>query len=134
MNGLAGRCMDRRTFLAGTVAVPAAAAVTELITREAAQAAAPGYVVNRAPLRPDAFIRLAPGQTRATGWLATQLGYQLDGINGRMTEISHFLQYDNTGWIRPNLGGWEERPLEPVPRITGEPRHCLLLLRLPSRT
>ncbi|GID96898.1 hypothetical protein Adi01nite_63100 [Amorphoplanes digitatis] len=102
--------MDRRTFLAGTVAVPAVAAVTELITGSAARAAAPGYVVNRSPLRPDAFIRLAPGQTRAAGWLATQLGYQLDGINGRMTEISHFLQYDNTGWIRPNLGGWEELP------------------------
>jgi hypothetical protein len=98
--------VDRRTFLAGTVA----GAAVNVLTGEHARAAAPGYVVNRAPLRPDAFIRLAPGSTRPAGWLATQLGYQLTGINGRMTEISHFLQYDNTGWIRPNLGGWEELP------------------------
>jgi hypothetical protein len=102
--------VDRRTFLAGTVAVPAVAALTETITGGPADAAAPGYLINRAPLQPDAFLRLPPGSTRAAGWLATQLGYQLDGINGRMTEISHFLQYDNTGWIHPNLTGWEELP------------------------
>ncbi|MFI5932602.1 RICIN domain-containing protein [Actinoplanes sp. NPDC051494] len=114
--------MDRRKFLTASIAVPTVAAVTEAMavtpaagTAPAASAgergrAAPGYVVNRAPLRPDAFLRLAPGSTRATGWLATQLGYQLTGINGRMTEISHFLQYDNTGWTRPSLGGWEEVP------------------------
>lgn len=102
--------MDRRTFLAGTVAAPAVAAVTNLLTATAAGAAAPGYVSNRAPLRPDAFIRLAPGRTKAAGWLATQLRYQLGGINGRMTEISHFLRYDSTGWTNPDLGGWEELP------------------------
>jgi hypothetical protein len=102
--------MDRRTFLAGTAAVPAAAAVTNVIGGGAAHAAVAGYVVNRAPLQPDAFLRLPPGATKATGWLATQLRYQLDGINGRMTEISHFLAYNNTGWIHPNLGGWEEVP------------------------
>jgi hypothetical protein len=102
--------MDRRKFLAGTVAVPAVAIATDALTSGPAAAAVPGYVTNRAPLQPDAFLRLPPGATKATGWLATQLGYQLDGINGRMTEISHFLQYDNTGWIHPNLGGWEELP------------------------
>ncbi|MDT5041237.1 MAG: hypothetical protein QOE51_2222 [Actinoplanes sp.] len=100
--------MDRRKFLAGTVAVPAVAAVTNVITGGAAEAAASGYVVNRSPLRPDALIRLAPGAVKAGGWIATQLGYQLNGINGRMTDISHFLQYDNTGWIHPTLSGWEE--------------------------
>ncbi len=49
--------MDRRTFLAGTVAVPAVGAAVNVLTGEHARAAAPGYVVNRAPLRPDAFIR-----------------------------------------------------------------------------
>ena len=98
--------MDRRTFLA----VPAVAIASNALTSGPAAAAVGGYVTNRAPLQPDAFLRLPPGATRATGWLATQLGYQLDGISGRMTEISHFLQYDNTGWIHPNLGGWEELP------------------------
>ena len=27
-----------------------------------------------------------------------------------MTEISHFLGFDNTGWVHPDLGGWEEVP------------------------
>jgi hypothetical protein len=98
--------VERRTLLVGAAAVAAA----PLIGSAAAQAAAPGYVVNRAPLQPDAFLRLPPGSTKPGGWLATQLGYQLDGINGRMTDISHFLQYDNTGWIHPSLVGWEELP------------------------
>ncbi|GLY96924.1 RICIN domain-containing protein [Actinoplanes sp. NBRC 103695] len=98
--------MRRRTLLAGAAA---AVPVASLIASPAA-AAAPGYVVNRAPLRPDALIRLTPGSTRATGWLATQLNYQLTGLNGRMTEVSHFLQYTNTGWITPSLAGWEELP------------------------
>ena len=102
--------MDRRTFLAGTLAGPAVAAATELIAAPAARAAAPGHVVNRAPLHPDAFLRLTPGRTRAGGWLATQLGHQLDGLNGRLAEVSHFLRYDETGWIHPERGGWEEVP------------------------
>ncbi|MFD0516501.1 beta-L-arabinofuranosidase domain-containing protein [Paractinoplanes durhamensis] len=99
--------MDRRTLLTSAAAV---AAVAPFAGAGAAQAAVPGYVTNRAPLNPDAFLRLPPGATRAGGWLATQLNYQLTGINGRMTEISHFLQYDSTGWIHPNLTGWEELP------------------------
>ncbi|GAA2504190.1 RICIN domain-containing protein [Winogradskya humida] len=113
--------MERRKFLAATAAIPAGAAMTQPaaeqrakpVTRPGAglgRAAPGGHVVNRAPLQPDAFIRLAPGSTRATGWLATQLGHQLAGLNGRMAEVSHFLQYDNTGWIHPGLGGWEEVP------------------------
>ncbi|GIF04865.1 RICIN domain-containing protein [Actinoplanes siamensis] len=93
--------MQRRTLLAAAAAVPFAGV---------GLTAAPGYVTNRAPLRPDAFLRLPPGATRAGGWLATQLNHQLDGINGRMTEISHFLRYDETGWIHPDLEGWEEVP------------------------
>jgi hypothetical protein len=58
--------------------------------------------VNRAPLQPAAFLRPPPGAVKPSGWLATQLGYQLTGINGRMTEISHLPQYDNTGWIHPD--------------------------------
>ncbi|MCU7722234.1 RICIN domain-containing protein [Actinoplanes sp. KI2] len=99
--------MDRRTLLASAAVV---AATAPFAGAGRALAATPGYVTNRAPLRPDAFLRLPPGATKAGGWLATQLGYQLNGINGRMTEISHFLQYDTTGWIHPDLVGWEELP------------------------
>ncbi|WP_197688151.1 MULTISPECIES: RICIN domain-containing protein [unclassified Actinoplanes] len=84
--------------------------MTPFVGGGAARAAAPGYVTNRAPLQPEAFIKLKPGSTKAAGWLATQLNYQLNGLNGRMTEVSHFLQYDNTGWVHPDLAGWEELP------------------------
>lgn len=72
--------------------------------------AGPHYTANRAPLRQAAFLRLPPGSVTATGWLATQLHRQLGGLNGRMAEISHFLRYDDTGWIDPSLDGWEEVP------------------------
>jgi hypothetical protein len=102
--------VDRRTFIARTVTVPAAVALSNAVTGSPARAAVTGYVTNRAPLVPDAFLRLPPGAVTPAGWIATQLGYQLDGITGRMTEVSHFLQYGDTGWIRPELGGWEEVP------------------------
>ncbi|GAB1639856.1 beta-L-arabinofuranosidase domain-containing protein [Krasilnikovia sp. MM14-A1259] len=99
--------MDRRALLTSAAAV---AAVAPFLGGDAAHAAASGYVTNRAPLRPEAFIKLAPGATKARGWLATQLNHQLNGLNGRMVEVSHFLQYDRTGWINPGLAGWEELP------------------------
>ena len=102
--------MQRRTLLTSAAATAAAVAVTSIADAGEAQAAVSGYVTNRAPLQPDAFLKLPPGATKAGGWLATQLKYQLNGLNGRMTEVSHFLQYDNTGWIHPNLVGWEELP------------------------
>ncbi|GAB1692501.1 beta-L-arabinofuranosidase domain-containing protein [Krasilnikovia sp. M28-CT-15] len=99
--------MDRRALLTSAAAV---AVVAPFLGGAAAQADASGYVTNRAPLQPEAFIKLAPGATKAGGWLATQLNDQLNGLNGRMVEVSHFLQYDHTGWINPDLAGWEELP------------------------
>ncbi len=115
--------MDRRTLLAS---VAASAAVAPFVGIGEAQAAVPGYVANRAPLHPDAFLKLPPGATKPGGWLATQLNYQLNGLNGRMTEVSHFLQYDNTGWIHPELAGWEELPYwlkgySSLGYVTGDP-------------
>ncbi|KIX79712.1 hypothetical protein SF12_03020, partial [Streptomyces sp. MBRL 601] len=43
---------------------------------------------------PDAFTRLPPGSITAHGWLAGQLGLQLDGLCGRFAETSHFLAMD----------------------------------------
>nr|WP_307865567.1 RICIN domain-containing protein [Streptomyces montanisoli] len=79
-------------------------------TGPAAAAGGPRYPANRAPLQPAAFLRLPPGAVRADGWLATQLAHQVDGLCGHYPEVSHFLDYDATGWIHPDLGGWEEVP------------------------
>jgi hypothetical protein len=94
--------MDRRTVLKTGTTVAIAAAVGLPAKAFAAQ--------NRAPLQPAAYLRLKPGAVRAAGWLATQLDKQVNGLCGHYPETSHFLQYDNTGWIHPNLGGWEEVP------------------------
>jgi hypothetical protein len=83
-----------------------------IMTTAGAALAATGaqYPVNRSPLQPAAFLRLPPGSVTPGGWLATQLDYQLNGLNGRYADTSHFLVFDNTGWVNPSLVGWEEVP------------------------
>ena len=99
--------MRRRTFLTAATAL----GVTPFTAHHPATAqAGPLYTPHRAPLRPAAFLRLPPGAVRPRGWLATQLDKQLNGLNGRLQEISHFLRFDATGWVRPELNGWEEVP------------------------
>jgi hypothetical protein len=99
--------MRRRTFLAGSVISAVGAA---LPLGSASAQPGPLYMPHRAPLRQSAFLRLPPGAVRPAGWLATQLDKQLNGLNGRLQDISHFLRFDSTGWVRPDRGGWEEVP------------------------
>ncbi|CAM4013613.1 glycoside hydrolase family 127 protein [Kibdelosporangium persicum] len=86
----------RRTLLRTT----AAAAATTLL---------PDHTAHAAPA-PAAYERLRPGAVEPHGWLATQLDRQLTGLNGRFPEISPFLRFDQTGWVHPDLNGWEEVP------------------------
>ena len=95
----------RRSFLAGVGGALVAAAVPLPAFAAAAQ-----YPLNRAPLQPAAFLRLPPGAVRPAGWLATQLNYQVNGLNGQYQSESHFLAFNNTGWVNPSLVGWEEVP------------------------
>jgi hypothetical protein len=102
--------IDRRTFLASGLTVLGGAAVTTATATQARAAAGSQYLTNRSPLQPEAFVRLPPGAVEPAGWLATQLDRQLHGLNGRLPEVSHFLQYDDSGWIHPAQPGWEEVP------------------------
>lgn len=105
--------IPRRTFVMGALLTPVVAehpAAASVPRRPTTGRAAAHYTPNRAPLRPAAFLRLPPGAVRPHGWLATQLDRQVNGLNGRCQEVSHFLRYDATGWVRPELGGWEEVP------------------------
>ncbi len=68
------------------------------------------YQSNRRPLQPEAFQKLPPGSIQAKGWLREQLALQLNGLNGRMMEISDYLQFENCGWISPDKPAWEELP------------------------
>jgi hypothetical protein len=107
--------MQRRTFLKSTAVLLGAGALGGTAAPAAATAALPHasgaqYPVNSAPLQPAAFLRLPPGAVRPQGWLATQLDYQLNGLNGQYQQVSHFLDFSQTGWVQPDLVGWEEVP------------------------
>jgi hypothetical protein len=96
--------LDRRGFLTAGLAAAGGAALSVTPWAAApAQAAASG-------LRAPAFTRLRPGAVRAQGWLATQLGHQLNGLCGQYPQVSHFLQFDSTGWVHTDQVGWEEVP------------------------
>ncbi|WP_086726407.1 beta-L-arabinofuranosidase domain-containing protein [Streptomyces carpinensis] len=70
----------------------------------------PHYTANRAPLQQEPFLRLPPGSITPKGWLRTQLDLQLDGLNGRMPEVSDYLDDKTSGWAVPERDGWEELP------------------------
>jgi len=106
--------MKRRTFLKrGLLLTGGATLLGEGLTMATGvHAATTGglYTPNIAPLQPAAFYRLPPGSITPHGWLANQLQLQLNGLCGQYPQVSHFLQYNSTGWINPSLVGWEEVP------------------------
>src|ERR1700690_3789882 len=96
----------RDVLVAGlaTAGVAAAGGLTSLAFAQKAAAAASnvspaGYITHLAPLQPAAVLRLPPGSVQASGWLATQLNYQVNGLNGQYPQVSSFLDYSTTGWI-----------------------------------
>lgn len=69
------------------------------------------YVSNKKPLVPQTFIKLPTGSITPRGWLLTQLNLQKEGLNGRLGEISAWLQKDNNAWLTSGgKWGWEEVP------------------------
>lgn len=71
------------------------------------------YVGNRAPLQPDALLKLPVGSIRPRGWLRKQLRLQADGFHGHLGEISGFLRKEGNSWLDPQGRGdhgWEESP------------------------
>lgn len=109
--------LNRRQLMTGALVTAAAAtsagrwATTATAAEHTVRAARGGhYSPNAAPLHPTAFLKLPPGRVTARGWLAGQLGLQLEGLCGRYEEFSHFLDFEGSGWVRPDKGGWEEVP------------------------
>lgn len=96
--------VERRRVLIGLAALGGAATGWMVAPGQPAAAAQATYLANRAPLQPAAFLRLPPGAVRPRlARHATRLPTQR--LCGRDPEISHFLRYDNTGWINSDLGG-----------------------------
>ncbi|MFD3913918.1 RICIN domain-containing protein [Streptomyces sp. NPDC058603] len=93
-----------------SASAPASAVAPASIPASASVAPAPGgwYAPNAAPLAPTAFQKLPLGSVTARGWLSGQLRLLLDGLFGRYAEVSHFLRFDESGWVHPEKDGWEE--------------------------
>jgi DUF1680 family protein len=67
------------------------------------------YTSNRAPLQPNALIKLPVGAVRPKGWLRHQLDLMADGMTGHLSEISAYLKPGH-GWFGCPGEGWEEPP------------------------
>ncbi|MHC4563181.1 MAG: beta-L-arabinofuranosidase domain-containing protein [Planctomycetota bacterium] len=86
------------------------------------------YVSNRQPLMANPLVKLPLGSVRPKGWIKHQLDLMVEGMTGRLEEVSHFLAPDN-GWLGGKAEGWEEqaywfRGFYAMARLTGDER-CL---------
>ncbi|MDR2815389.1 MAG: glycoside hydrolase family 127 protein [Proteiniphilum sp.] len=69
------------------------------------------YIQNREPLLPRHFIKLPVGDVKPHGWLLRFLELQKNGLNGRLGEISAWLDKENNAWLGTGTDyGWEEVP------------------------
>jgi hypothetical protein len=64
---------------------------------------------NKGRLLPNPVAKLPLGSVKAHGWIAHQLDLMVDGMVGRLRELSKFLEDDN-GWLGTDKYGWEEQP------------------------
>ena len=125
-NGKRAKWMVVAFALAGN---GAAAQGTKVSVLETVRASSAGgyYAPDRTPLQPTAFQKLPLGAIHPGGWLKIQLANEADGLTGRMTETSHFLDIHNTGWTDASKGGFEEvgywlRGFVDLGYVTGNPR------------
>ncbi len=71
------------------------------------------YVVNRAPLKNNYFVKLPVGSVTAGGWVKHFLELQRDGLTGNLGNISIWLSKTDNAWLsKDGKGkyGWEELP------------------------
>jgi len=66
------------------------------------------YHFNRAPLLMNKMEKLPLGAIQPKGWLRHQLDLMVEGMTGKLSEISSFLKADN-GWFGGGNEGWEEQ-------------------------
>jgi len=55
------------------------------------------------------LVKLPIGSIKPAGWLKHQLDLMVDGMTGRLEELSEFLGPEN-GWFGGDSPGWEEQP------------------------
>ena len=86
------------------------------------------YASNRGALTRNPLVKLPLGSVRPKGWLKHQLDLMVEGMTGRLKEVSHFVGDDN-GWLGGKEEGWEEqaywfRGFYAMARQTGDERCC----------
>lgn len=82
-----------------------------IVDRPDVRALNTNYVQNRAPLKPEHFIKLPVGNVKPKGWIGRFLELQRDGLNGNLGEISAWLDKENNAWLGTGTDyGWEEVP------------------------
>ncbi len=69
------------------------------------------YVGNRPPLLESPLMKLPIGSIQPRGWLRQQLLFMVDGMTGRLPQLSKFLK-PTSGWLtfKDEDPGWEEMP------------------------
>jgi hypothetical protein len=71
------------------------------------------YVQNRAPLVPAPFMKLPIGAIKPQGWLRHQLQLEAEGMTGKLSELSPWLDFSKSSWAAADGSGqfgWEEMP------------------------
>ena len=111
--------------LCAAVLVPAAAvsALVRNVLRIPASQRNSFYPCNRAPLLPEAVLRLPYGAVAVHGWVHNMLGIESHGMEGRMDEVksgrdvvdgpADWCNYNKTAWTHRgsmSANGWEELP------------------------
>ena len=89
----------------------AAGQTAEMVRPSAIAATGKNYVNNRAPLRPNVFLKLPAGAVTPRGWVGEMLQRQRDGLTGHLGEISDWLDKEGNAWLESGGShGWEEVP------------------------
>ncbi len=69
------------------------------------------YTNFRAPLRQAPLLKLPVGQVQPRGWLRKYLELQKEGLNGKLSTVSAWLDKNNNQWLSDSGDhGWEEVP------------------------
>ncbi|MFW6695041.1 RICIN domain-containing protein [Streptomyces sp. MAR4 CNX-425] len=116
--------LNRRHFLHASAAGASALALGATALTAPAHGAAAGRPP-RTPYAAASFGKLPLGSVTPRGWLAGRLRTLLGGLFGRYDRISHFLDFDGSGWVHPDRAGWEEvtywlRGYVPLAALTGD--------------
>lgn len=96
-------------ILLATLFLPAGAQVSVVDTPVAGSQS--NYTEFRAPLKPAPLLKLPVGKVQPKGWLRKYLELQKEGLNGKLSTVSAWLDKNNNQWLS-DAGdhGWEEVP------------------------